>query len=67
MEIDVNLRDGLIEIALPPPQGRLVREGSLLVWEPAAGVGTVSTEEILKLIEDARESRLDEITRGSGL
>jgi AbrB family looped-hinge helix DNA binding protein len=67
MEIEVNLRDGLIEIAPPPPQGRLVREGGFLVWEPAEGAGTVSTEEILKLIEDLRERRLDEITRWSGL
>jgi AbrB family looped-hinge helix DNA binding protein len=67
MEIEVNLRDGLIEIAPPPPQGRLVREGSFLVWEPAVGVGTATTEEILKLIEDQREERLDEIARGSGL
>jgi AbrB family looped-hinge helix DNA binding protein len=57
MEIEVNLRDGLIEIAPPPPQGRLVREGGFLVWEPAEGTPTVGTEEINEAIRQLREDR----------
>jgi AbrB family looped-hinge helix DNA binding protein len=57
MEIEVNLRDGLIEIAVPPPEGRLVREGGFLVWEPAEGTRTVSTEEINEAIRQLREDR----------
>jgi AbrB family looped-hinge helix DNA binding protein len=59
MEIEVNWREGLIEIAPPPPQGRLVRENGFLVWEPAPGSREVTLEEINEAIRQLREERLD--------
>jgi AbrB family looped-hinge helix DNA binding protein len=67
MEIEVNVRDGLIEIAPPVPKGRLVREGAFMVWEPESGAGTVSEDEIVALIEEDRERRLDDIAGRAGL
>lgn len=55
MELDVNFRDGGIEITVPEAKGCLVREGGLLVWEPAPGTPLVSGEEINELIRVLRE------------
>jgi AbrB family looped-hinge helix DNA binding protein len=66
-ELDIRESDGIIEIIPPAPKGRLVREGSFLVWEPEEGSGTVTTEEILRLIEEDRNRRIDEIARRAGL
>ncbi len=60
MEIEVNLRDGLIEIAPPPPQGRLIRKNGRLFWEPESGAGTETTlDEINEAIRQLREERGD--------
>ena len=66
-ELDLRYSDGIIEIIPLAPKGRILREGSLLVWEPEKGAGTVTTEEILARIEEDRNRRLDEITDRSGL
>jgi AbrB family looped-hinge helix DNA binding protein len=66
MELEINLRDGQIEIAPPPPQGRLVREDGLLVWESAPGTPPITTEDINEAIRQVREDREDEIIRGAG-
>ena len=49
-EIEVNLRDGLIEIAPPPPQGRLIRKNGRLFWELAPGTPETTLEEINEAI-----------------
>ena len=59
MEIEVNLRDGLIEIAPPPPQGRLIRKNGHLFWEPAAGSSETTLEEINEAIRQLREERTE--------
>jgi AbrB family looped-hinge helix DNA binding protein len=66
-ELEIRCSNGVIEIARAAPRGRLVREGAFLVWEPESGVGTVSEEEIVALIEADRERRLDEIADRTGL
>lgn len=58
-EIEVNLRDGLIEIAPPPPQGRLIRKNGLLFWEPAPGSPETTLEEINEAIRQLREERVE--------
>jgi AbrB family looped-hinge helix DNA binding protein len=66
-ELECRYSDGVIEIVPPAPKGRVVREGSFLVWEPEEGSGTVTSEQILELIEEDRNRRLDEIADRSGL
>jgi len=54
--VEIRFNDGSIEIAAPPPEGRLVRKGSVLVWE-APGTPIVSQEEINRGIEESRDER----------
>ena len=56
-ELDINLRDGVLEIAPPPPQGRVVREGDLLVWESAPGTPPIAPEDINDAIRQVRQER----------
>lgn len=63
-EVEVNLREGNIEISQMPPKGRLIKEGTLLVWQPESGAGTVDS---VALVEEERERRISEIARRSGL
>lgn len=57
MELDIDYRDGAIEITFPPAKGKLVRKGGLLVWQPAPGTPPVSMEEINEAIRLLREER----------
>ncbi len=57
MELEIDCRDGMIEIAPPPPQGRVVREGSMLVWEGPPGTTTITPAEIDHAIRAVREER----------
>ena len=66
-ELDIRDSDGIIEITPSAPRGRVVREGALLVWEPESGAGSVSEEEIVALVEEDRERRLDEVEDRAGL
>jgi len=65
-DLEIRYSEGMIEIAPPTPKGRLVKEGAFTVWEPEAGAGSVSEDEIVALIEEDRERRLDEITGRAG-
>ncbi len=64
-EVEIRQNDGVIEIAAPEPAGRLVRKGRVLVWEPATGAGTVTGEEISRMLEEMWEERANEILGGS--
>jgi AbrB family looped-hinge helix DNA binding protein len=57
MEIEIGCRDGVIEIVPPTPQGRIVREGSLLVWESPSGVPKIMPGDIDEAIRAVREER----------
>jgi AbrB family looped-hinge helix DNA binding protein len=57
MELEIECRDGMIEIAPPPPQGRVVREGSMLVWEAPPGTRKITGAEIDDAIRAVREER----------
>lgn len=65
-ELDIRDSDGIIEIIPAAPRGRVVKEGAYFVWEPESGVGSVSEEELVALIEADRERRLDEIADRAG-
>ena len=57
MEIEITMADGKVEIAPPPPEGKLVRKNGLLYWEPAAGTPETTLEEINEAIRKLREER----------
>ena len=65
-KVDIECSEGVIEISPELPKGKLVREGHLLVWHPDEGE-MMTGEEMDRMIEEAREERLDEVARGSGL
>ena len=65
VELDISLDNGRVEIVRPPAKGRLVREGSYLVWESAPGTPPITGEMINQAIEDVRREREDEIIRGA--
>jgi AbrB family looped-hinge helix DNA binding protein len=63
-EVEVRCNEGIVEIVPPAPQGRLVREGSLLVWEPAPGTPVLTSDDVNKAIEDMWQEREREILEG---
>lgn len=63
VELDVRFNeDGALEIALPTPKGEVVYENGLAFWRTGR---KITAEEIDQAIEQAREERLDEITRSA--
>lgn len=66
MEVELRFTQGAIEIFPTPAKGRLVREGSLLVWESPPGTPEITQEAINQAIEDDREERMREIEGRSG-
>jgi AbrB family looped-hinge helix DNA binding protein len=64
-ELEIHLDNGRVEISPQAPQGRLVREGSYLVWESAPGTPPITGEMIDQAIQDVRREREDEIIRGA--
>ena len=58
------MSDGVIEIIPPRPQGRLVQEGHVWLWESVAGTPPITQEAINRAIEDMREEREREILEG---
>jgi AbrB family looped-hinge helix DNA binding protein len=66
MEVELRYSQGTIEISPPPAKGRVVREGSFLVWESPAGTPEITQEAINQAIEDDREERMREIEGRSG-
>jgi len=63
-EVEVRCTEGIVEIAPPAAKGRLVREGSLLVWEPEPGVPPITSDDVNKAIEDMWQEREREILEG---
>lgn len=57
IDIDFDRNQGGVLLSAPPPEGRLVREGGLLVWESAPGTPKIQPEEIKEAIRTVREDR----------
>jgi hypothetical protein len=55
MEIEIGCREG--ETVPPDPQGRIVLEGSLLVWESPSGAPKIMPGDIDEAIRAVREEQ----------
>ncbi len=64
-ELEIRLDNGIVEISPPAPRGRMVREGSYLVWEPVPGTPPITGDMIDRAIEDVRREREEEILGGA--
>ena len=56
-EVELRYSDGVIEIAPIGAQGRIVREGSLLVWQTAGGRPPVTQDAVNDAIQQIRRER----------
>jgi AbrB family looped-hinge helix DNA binding protein len=63
-EVEVRAVEGIVEIIAPRPQGRIIKEGPVWVWEPDTGTRQVTQEEINDAIREVREERERKILEG---
>ncbi|HWZ32057.1 MAG TPA: AbrB/MazE/SpoVT family DNA-binding domain-containing protein [Bryobacteraceae bacterium] len=57
-QVELREIDGVIQLIAPRPQGRIVNEDGVWVWESAPGTPPITQEQIDEAIEELREGRL---------
>ena len=63
VQLDVEYRDGKVEIEPALNPVKLVKKGSLLVAVAPPGVPRMTTGELTKIVRDLREQRAERILR----